>query len=281
MKSLEERIWEAKKLLDEADVIVIGAGSGLSTAAGINFGGERFEKYCHDFGEKFGYHDMYSGYFYPYEKPEQFWALVAKTILVNRYDIEAMPLYKKLYEIMHERNYFVVTTNTESQFVKAGFPEKKVFEVQGDYQWFQCSRACHDKLYYNEEQVREMVAKTVDCAIPHELLPVCPVCGEPMAPNLRADEYFVEDKAWHEMRNRYEDFIGSIGDQNVVYLEFGIGPNTPAVIRYPFERWTYQNPNAHLIRFNRDYPEGNPENRDKTIAFTEDVNEVLESMYSD
>jgi NAD-dependent SIR2 family protein deacetylase len=278
-KTLQERIEAAKKVIDEAAVIVIGAGAGLSTAAGLDFGGERFEKNMGEFGRKYGYSDMYSGDFYPYETMEEYWAFEAKSILLNRYEIPALPLYKKLYSIFKARNYFVITTNVESQFVKAGFPAKKVFATQGDYSFFQCSKGCHKKLYYNEDAVRKMTAATKDCKIPTEMIPKCPICGKVMSVNLRADNYFVEDDAWDEAYGRYEEFINNIGLRNVVYLEFGVGFNTPSIIRYPFENLTYRNPNAHLIRFNMGFPDGAVENRDKTISFTEDISTVLDTMF--
>lgn len=277
--SLNERIEKAKLIIEEAEVIVIGAGAGLSTAAGLDFGGERFKKYMSEFGEKYGYQDMYSGDFYNYDTLEEFWAFEAKTILVNRYDIEALPLYKKIQNIVRDREYFVLTTNVESQFVKSGFSKEKVFATQGDYSLFQCSKACHKKLYYNEESVRTMVAETKDCRIPTALLPTCPVCGGPMKVNLRSDNYFIEDEAWDEACERYEAFISEIGLRKVVYLEFGVGYNTPGIIRYPFEQLTYRNHNAHLIRFNKDYPDGVTENVDKTVSFTEDIKTVLDTMF--
>jgi NAD-dependent SIR2 family protein deacetylase len=281
IESFDERIEKAKKIIDEAAVIVIGAGAGLSTAAGLDFGGKRFHKYMSEFGEKYGYQDMYSGDFYNYDSLEEFWAFEAKTILVNRYNVEGLQLYKKILNIVIDRNYFVLTTNVDSQFLKSGFPKKKIFATQGDYSLFQCAKACHKKLYNNEAAVRKMVAETKDCRIPSALLPVCPVCGGPMKVNLRADNYFVEDDAWDEAYTRYEEFISEVGTRKVVYLEFGVGYNTPGIIRYPFEQLTNNNPNAHLIRFNKDYPNGVTENTDKTISFTEDIKTVLDKMITE
>ena len=280
-ETLQERIWKARGLIDGAAAIVIGAGAGLSTAAGLDFGGERFEKNMAEFGKKYGYHDMYSGDFYPYRTKEEFWAFEAKAILLNRYDIPGLPLYQKIYRIVRDRNYFVITTNVDGQFVKSGFPEKKVFATQGDYSFFQCEKGCHKKLYYNEGTVREMVDRTADCRIPSELIPRCPVCGGMMKTNLRADRYFVEDEAWDKSCENYTKFITEIGLCKVVYLEFGVGYNTPSIIRYPFEKLTYQNPNAHLIRFNLGFPDGMQENADRTISFTENIGDVLEQMYPD
>lgn len=278
-QNYDERINKARKVIDEAAVIIIGAGAGLSTAAGLDFGGDRFEKYMSEFEKKYGYHDMYSGDFYPYETMEEYWAFESKAILVNRFDIEALPLYHKIYSLVKDRNYFVLTTNVESQFVKAGFGAKKVFATQGDYSFFQCAKGCHRKLYYNENQIREMVDKTSDFRIPSKLVPKCPVCGGLMKVNLRADQYFIQDEAWDEACGRYEEFIAGIGNRKVVFLEFGVGFNTPGIIRYPFEQMTYQNPNATIIRFNRDYPDCMKENISKCISFSEDIQDVLDNIY--
>lgn len=276
---LYERINQAVRLIDKAKAVVIGAGAGLSTAAGLDFGGGRFEKYMHDFGEKYGYHDMYSGDFYHYDTLEEYWAFEAKSIFANRYDTKALPLYEKLYRMVKDRNYFVITTNVDHQFYKAGFPKQRVFATQGDYGLFQCAKGCNKKLYDNEAAVMEMVKETKDLKIPSRLLPKCPVCGGEAKANLRADEYFVEDEEWDKACKRYETFIKEISDKDVVYLEFGIGYNTPGIIRYPFEQMTYKNPLAHLIRFNKDYPYGAAENEEKTIRFTEDISMLLEKMY--
>lgn len=277
--TFDERITRARTALDEAAVIVVGAGAGLSAAAGLDFGGIRFQEHMSEFGKKYGYQDMYSGDFYPYKTKEEYWAFEAKSILVNRFEVEGLPLYRSIYQILKDRNYFVITTNVESQFVKSGFSNRKVFATQGDYSMLQCAKGCHKKLYDNEALVREMVDRTVDCKIPTELIPKCPVCGGPMKVNLRSDEYFIEDEAWDEASGRYHEFISRIGRQKVIYLEFGVGYNTPGIIRYPFEQLTYRNPNAQLIRFNRDYPDGMEENIDKTISFTEDTQTVLGRIY--
>ena len=275
---IEERVLNARKIIDEATIIIIGAGAGLSTAAGLDFGGERFKELMPEFGKRYGYDNMYEGDFYPYTTLEEYWAFESKVILLNRYELEGLPLYKKIYNIVKDRSFFVLTTNVESQFVKSGFPVSKVFATQGDYSFFQCSKGCHQKLYYNETKIREMVANTIDCKIPTVLLPKCPVCGEEMKINLRADQYFIEDEAWNESCKRYDEFISTVDMQKVVYLEFGVGYNTPGIIKYPFEQQTYRNPNAHLIRFNKNHPDGAKENIDKTISFTEDIATVLEKI---
>jgi NAD-dependent SIR2 family protein deacetylase len=276
---LKERIMKARKIIDEAQIVIIGAGAGLSTAAGLDYGGERFLELMPEFGERYGYDNMYAGDFYPYDSQEEYWAFESKVILLNRYELEALPLYKKLFNIVKNRNYFVLTTNVESQFEKSGFHKNQIFATQGDYSFFQCAKGCHKELYYNEDKIREMVAETKDCKIPTELIPKCLVCGGEMKINLRADQYFIEDLAWKESCERYDKFISNIDLKKVVYLEFGVGYNTPGIIRYPFEQLTYCNPNAHLIRFNKDYPDGVTENKNKTISFTEDIFTILEKIY--
>ncbi|GAB6181404.1 hypothetical protein JCM14036_27230 [Desulfotomaculum defluvii] len=166
----------------------------------------------------------------------------------------------------------------EHQFYKAGFPAEKVFAVQGDYGFFQCSKGCHNKLYYNESLVKDMLAQTVNCKIPAELVPLCPICGGPMDVNLRKDKYFVEDEAWDVANERYTEFVEEAFGKRIVYLELGVGFNTPSIIRYPFERMTYLNPNATLIRVNTHHPQGAKENIYKTISFTEDMTKVVKSL---
>ena len=144
----------------------------------------------------------------------------------------------------------------------------------------QCGDACHDKLYYNEEIIKEMVEKTEDCRIPTNLVPKCPVCGEEMETNLRKDNLFVQDKNWYDANKRYSDFLGKIKENNIVFLELGVGFNTPSIIKYPFEQWTYDNENATLIRINRDYPEAIKENASKTISFDEDMDEIFDYWLS-
>lgn len=276
---LEKRILRTRELIEQADFIVIGAGSGLSTAAGLDFGGERFSEHMGEFGQRYGYSDMYSGDFYDYKTPEEFWAFEAKTILINRFEVPGLPLYLRLYDLVKDKNYFVLTTNVESQFAKSGFANERIFATQGDYGLLQCANGCHQTLYDNEKLVREMVEQTRDCAIPSRLVPTCPICHNKMKVNLRSDGYFVEDDRWHGACGRYESFIKNIGHKRVVYLEFGVGYNTPGIIRYPFERFTYANPNAYLIRLNLDYPDGIVENKARTISFTEDISAVLEALY--
>ncbi|MGG6313101.1 Sir2 silent information regulator family NAD-dependent deacetylase [Paenibacillus macerans] len=272
------RIEQAKKALHEAEYVLLGGGAGLSAAAGLTYSGRRFTDHFAPFIEQYGFTDLYSSSFYNFKTQEERWAYWAKHISLNRYETEATKLYQDLFEIVKEKEYFVISTNVESQFVKAGFPPHQVFEIQGDYCYFQCENACHNKLYYNEEAVREMVAETFNCKIPSVLVPKCPVCGGEMDVNLRKNQYFVQDEYWDQANTRYQDFVNTANSRKTVYMELGVGFNTPGIIRYPFELWTYHNPEATLIRMNLNDPEGFKENKAKTIPFTEPMDKVVQSL---
>ncbi|MEE1335020.1 SIR2 family NAD-dependent protein deacylase [Methanobrevibacter sp.] len=273
------RLNKAKKAIDEADYIIIGAGAGLSTAAGIDYTGKRFEKYFKDFIEEYGFTDMYSSGFYPFKSQEEKWAYWARHVFANRYDVGKTSVYQKLLKLVEDKEYFVLTTNVEHQFWINGFDDERIFATQGDYGFLQCEKACHDKLYPNREQVFEWVEKTENFRIPSDLVPKCPVCGGEMDLNLRKDNYFVEDDKWHEMNKNYYNFLDNV-DGKFVFLEIGVGFNTPGIIRYPFEQMTYNNSDATLIRLNLDYPQAIPENKDKTISFDENVEEILDYWLS-
>ncbi len=274
------RLDNAKKAIDDADYIVIGAGAGLSAAAGIEYSGKRFTDNFKDFIDKYSMTDMYSSGFYPFKTSEEKWAYWARHIDVNRFQVGKTDLYQKLLKLVENKDYFVITTNVEHQFWINGFEDKRIFATQGDYGLFQCSEACHDELYDNEEQIKEMLENTVDCKIPSDLVPKCPRCGAEMETNLRKDNLFVEDANWHDANERYKNFLDKIGDSKVVFLELGVGYNTPVIIRYPFEQWTYDNENATLIRLNRDFPGAIKENESKTIGFDEDMDEIFDYWIS-
>ena len=279
MERFVQRLDKAKKAIDEADYVIIGAGAGLSTAAGVEYTGERFEKYFKDFIEEYGFTDMYSSGFYPFKSQEEKWAYWARHVFANRYDVGKTDVYQKLLELVKDKEYFVLTTNVEHQFWINGFEDERIFATQGDYGLLQCEKGCHDKLYSNRNQVFEWVEKTENFRIPSDLVPKCPVCGGDMDLNLRKDNYFVEDVKWHEMNRNYSDFLNRI-DGKFVFLEIGVGFNTPGIIRYPFEQMTYNNDDATLIRLNLDYPQAIPENKDKTISFDENVEEILDYWLS-
>lgn len=247
MKSTEsysDNIRRLKAEIMTADAVVVGAGAGLSTSAGLTYDGERFLKYFSDFHKKYGITDMYSGGFYPFETPEEYWAWWSRHIFVNRYDVPVGKPYSSLLALLKDKDYFVITTNVDHQFQKAGFDKKRLFYTQGDYGLWQCSKACHNKTYDNEKSVREMTRQQCDMKIPTRLIPKCPVCGAPMTMNLRCDNSFVQDEGWYAAANRYDDFIRRHNNAHILFLELGVGMNTPVIIKYPFWRMTAQNPKA-------------------------------------
>lgn len=273
-----ERIDRAREALSRAGFIVIGGGAGLSEAAGLHYSGSRFEENFVDFKGRYGMTDMYTAGFYPFGTQEEKWAYWSRHILLNRWAPPALPLYKALYALVRDKNYFVLTTNVDGQFEKAGFDPDRIFDVQGDYGQIQCAKGCHDKLYGDETLVREMAAEQKDCRIPSRLVPKCPVCGGEMEVHVRKDGYFVQDKAWYEAADRYDKFIAGVAGKRTVFLEAGVGYNTPAIIRFPFERMVYRNDRASLIRINRDYPGPIDENRERTISFSEEMKQVISDL---
>ena len=239
-----------KKVLGTADAVLIGAGAGLSASAGLTYSGERFERYFSDFHQRYGITDMYSGGFYPYDTLEEYWAWWSRHIFYNRYADAPVPVYQVLLSLVKNKDYFVLTTNVDHQFQKAGFDKQRLFYTQGDYGLWQCSKACHNKTYDNESSVRRMVEQQQDMKIPSELIPHCPVCGAPMIMNLRCDDTFVQDEGWYAAAERYSDFVKQHRSGKILYLELGVGNNTPAIIKYPFWRMTLQNPNAIYASIN-------------------------------
>lgn len=276
-KTYEQRIAAATQVISDTGCIVIGAGAGLSTAAGLEYSGNRFTENMKPFIQKYGFKDMYTAGFYPFQTQEERWAYWAKHISMNRYEPPATELYIKLLQLIKGKDYFVITTNVDGQFRKAGFDTDKLFEVQGNYGLFQCQHACHDTLYYNEDAIKKMVSETVDCRIPSSLVPKCPECGGNMSPHLRIDQYFVQDTHWYKSHADYGKFLSKVNG-TVVFLELGVGYNTPGVIRYPFEQMVYHNPDTTLIRINKDYPDVMVENKKSTIAFREDIRRVIANI---
>ena len=251
----EDQIDRAAKNIRNTDCVIIGAGDGASTAAGIQYGGKRFTDNFAEFIKKYGEYymtDMYAAGFYPYPSEEAKWGYWSKHALMNRFDPPTLPLYTELYDIVKNKEYFVLTTNVDHQFYKAGFDEKRIFATQGDYGKIQCQKACHPKTYDAKDLFRKMDKARRDCLIPSELVPKCPVCGGNMAMNLRCDNYFVEDEAWHEAADRYAGFLEQNKDKKVVLLELGVGFNTPIIIRFPFEKMVRENSSYSLIRMNMD-----------------------------
>ncbi|MGQ5425810.1 SIR2 family NAD-dependent protein deacylase [Thermophilibacter sp. ZX-H3] len=236
-----ERLADA---LDAADAVLVGAGAGLSTAAGLTYSGARFREHFSDFIEKYGFTDMYSGGFFPFPSEEERWAYWSRYIKINRYDPVPTPLYEHLLEALGEKDFFVLTTNVDHCFQRAGFPKGRLFYTQGDYGLWQCGVPCHARTYDNEAAVLRMVAEQRDMRVPAGLVPRCPVCGAPMTMNLRADDTFVEDEGWHAAATHYRDFVRRHRGSRLLLLEIGVGANTPVIIKYPFWRMAAENPRA-------------------------------------
>ena len=225
--SCSEQIERLQAALETADAILIGAGAGLSTSAGLTYSGERFERYFSDFYRKYGISDMYSGGFYPFETLEEYWAWWGRHIFYNRYVDPPLPVYQELLALVKDKDYFVLTSNVDHQFQRSGFDKSRLFYTQGDYGLWQCSKTCHNKTYDNETEVRQMLAQQQDMKIPSELIPRCPVCGAPMTMNLRCDDTFVQDRGWYAAQSRYAVFLQRHKQGKVLYLELGVGNNTP------------------------------------------------------
>ena len=270
-----EKLQEA---LRETDAIVVGAGAGLSTSAGFTYSGERFQQHFADFIGKYGFTDMYSAGFYPFPTEEEHWAYWSRHIYYNRYVPAPKPIYDNLLKLLKDKDYFVITTNVDHQFQKAGFDKKRLFYTQGDYGLFQCAKPCHQKTYDNEELVKRMIAEQMDMRIPSELIPRCPVCGGPMKVNLRADETFVEDEGWRAASERYTEFIRRHKDGKVLFLDLGSGGNTPVIFKIPFIRWTMQNPNAIYATVNLGEAFTVDQIADRSIVINADIGEILEKL---
>ena len=280
-KSTENYSEEIRKLKDAlagAEAVVIGAGAGLSTSAGFDYAGERFQKYFADFAEKYGFHDMYSGGFYPYATLEEHWAYWSRYIYINRYMDAPKPVYQQIFELIKDKDYFVITTNVDHCFQKAGFDKKRLFYTQGDYGLFQCSEPCCKETFENEDLIRQMWEQQRDMRIPSALLPICPHCGKPMTMNLRADDRFVEDEGWHRAAERYENFLRTRGNMRVLYLELGVGYNTPVIIKYPFWKMTFQNPKATYACINYGEAVCLDEIKRQAICINADIGSILERM---
>lgn len=273
-----DNIKKLKEKIETTDTIVIGAGAGLSTSAGFVYDGERFHKNFADFEEKYDFHDMYSGGFYPYKTLEEHWGYWSRYISINRYDDAPKPVYDKLLELVKDKDYFVLTTNVDHCFQKAGFDKERLFYTQGDYGLFQCSVPCHNKTYDNEAVIRNMVAQQKNMKVPTELLPKCPVCGKPMVMNLRSDNKFVEDKGWHIAAERYSNFLRSRQNGNILFLELGVGYNTPVIIKYPFWQMTVSNSKATYACVNFGEAVCPNEIKKQSICINGDIGTVLSDL---
>ncbi len=267
-----------KKALEECEGILIGAGAGLSPSAGFIYTGGRFKKYFSDFEEKYGFHDMYTGGFYPYDSREEYWAYWSRYIYINRYADAPEPVYENLLSLVEDKDYFVLTTNVDHCFQKAGFDKERLFYTQGDYGLFQCSKPCCDKTWDNEETVRRMMEEQRNMRVPRELIPYCPNCGRPLTVNLRADDRFVEDEGWHKASLRYREFLKGHRRNRILYLELGVGFNTPGIIKYPFWQMTCQNPEAAYACINYGDAAAPKEIAERSICIDGDIGAVLEKL---
>lgn len=278
-KTSTESYWNnierLKSAIQGADAVLIGAGAGLSASAGLTYSGERFDKYFSDFKEKYGIKDMYSGGFYPYDTPEEYWAWWSRHIYCNRYMDAPKPVYENLLKLVQDKDYFVLTTNVDHCFQKAGFDKKRIFYTQGDYGLWQCSEPCHQDTYDNEEIVVRMFNEQKEMRVPDRLIPYCPKCGKPMTMNLRCDDTFVQDKGWYAAQKRYEDFNRRHEGLRVVYLELGVGANTPVIIKYPFWKMTERNQEAAYVCINYGEAYAPEEIRKQSICINADIDKVI------
>lgn len=274
-KSREGAIAALRKALKEAQAVVIGAGAGLSISAGFSMSGPRFYEHFQDFADAYGFQDMYSGGFYPFETLEEYWAYWSRYIELNRYSPARYPVYERLLELVQGKDYFVITTNVDHQFQRAGFDHHRLFYMQGDYGLWQCSVPCHQKTYDNEALVHEMVRSQTNLRIPSRLIPRCPRCGKPMSMNLRIDATFVEDQGWHAAARRYGDFLRQHAHKKTLFLELGVGLNTPGIIKYPFWQMTAQNPNAVYACLNLKDASAPREIVERSICIQGDIGEAL------
>ena len=274
-KNCSEPMERLKAAMQDCDAVVIGAGAGLSTSAGFVYSGERFEQHFSDFARKYGIRDMYSGGFYPFPTQEEFWAYWSRYIYINRYQDAPKPVYNDLLKLVQDKDYFVITTNVDHCFQKAGFDKKRLFYTQGDYGLFQCSEPCCQETFDNEAVIREMVKRQENMKIPTELLPTCPHCGKPLTMNLRCDDTFVEDEGWHRAAERYENFLRTRADGKILFLELGVGYNTPVIIKYPFWQMTAKNPNAIYACINQGQAVCPREIEGQSVCINADIDEVL------
>lgn len=278
IKDYSAQMMQLKQAIEEADAVIIGAGAGLSTSAGFTYNGERFYEYFSDFAEKYGFEDMYTGGFFPFETLEEYWAYWSRYIFVNRYMDVPKPVYENLLELVKYKDYFVITTNVDHCFQKAGFDKHRLFYTQGDYGLFQCSEPCCQKTFENEEIIRQMVKQQKNMKIPTELIPTCPHCKKKLTMNLRSDHTFVEDEGWHSASHRYQEFLRRHKGMKILLLELGVGYNIPIIIKYPFWKITAENPKAVYACINYGDATCPDEIRKQSICINGDIGEILTKM---
>ena len=271
-------IQRLKEEIKNSDYILIGAGAGLSTSAGFLYDGKRFEENFKDYIKKYGFIDMYSAGFYNFPTLEEYWAYFSLNVYINRFDIEENETYLNLYNIVKNKNYFVITTNVDGRFADSKFDKDKIFAVQGDFSLFQCSKPCRQETFYNEKYIREMIKYKKEMKIPTELIPKCPYCGRNMSMNLRVDSTFVQDKNWHNQKSKYEEFLKISNDSKILFLELGVGFNTPSIIKYNFWRMTLNNKKSVYASINLGECYGASDIEERSICIDSDISEVLKKL---
>ena len=270
-----QALFQLHQAIEQSDAVLIGAGAGLSASAGFSYKGERFERYFKDFASKYGFHDMYVGGFFPYPTAEEYWAYWSRYIMVNRYMDAPKPVYQALLSLVQKKDYFVLTTNVDHCFQKAGFDKSRLFYTQGDYGLFQCSAPCCQKTWDNEEVIRRMAEEQKDMRVPTSLIPLCPRCGKPMTMNLRSDDTFVQDDGWYAAARRYDQFIRRHRKGPVLYLELGVGMNTPGIVKFPFWQMTARNPQAKYVCVNQGQSHAPREIADRSLCLDVDLAQML------
>ena len=273
-----QALFRLHQAIEQSDAVLIGAGAGLSASAGFSYKGERFERYFKDFASKYGFHDMYVGGFFPYPTAEEYWAYWSRYIMVNRYMDAPKPVYQALLSLVQKKDYFVLTTNVDHCFQKAGFDKSRLFYTQGDYGLFQCSAPCCQKTWDNEEVIRRMAEEQKDMRVPTSLIPLCPRCGNPMTINLRSDDTFVQDDGWYQAAGQYRRFLLRHQKGRILYLELGVGYNTPGIIKYPFWKMALQNPEAVYACVNRGQAFVPGEFRQNALCLDDDIGSVLNNL---
>ena len=273
-----QALFRLHQAIEQSDAVLIGAGAGLSASAGFSYKGERFERYFKDFASKYGFHDMYVGGFFPYPTAEEYWAYWSRYIMVNRYMDAPKPVYQALLSLVQKKDYFVLTTNVDHCFQKAGFDKSRLFYTQGDYGLFQCSAPCCQKTWDNEEVIRRMAEEQKDMRVPTSLIPLCPRCGKPMTMNLRSDDTFVQDDGWYQAAGQYRRFLLRHQKVRILYLELGVGYNTPGIIKYPFWKMALQNPEAVYACVNRGQAFVPGEFRQNALCLDDDIGSVLNNL---
>ena len=271
-------IQKLKEEIENSEYILIGAGAGLSTSAGFLYDGKRFEENFKDYIKKYGFTDMYSAGFYNFPTLEEYWAYFSLYVYINRYDIEENETYLNLYNIVKNKNYFVITTNVDGRFADSKFDKDKIFAVQGDFSLFQCSKPCRQETFYNEKYIREMIKYKKEMKIPTELIPKCPYCGRNMSMNLRADSTFVQDKNWDKQKSKYEKFLKNSNNSKILFLELGVGFNTPSIIKYNFWRMTLNNKKSVYASINLGECYGASNIEERSICIDADISEVLKKL---